>query len=152
MTLCHRRRAGVLHYMPDELSRLPYSRVPDADTNDAFPDELSTRNPGECAGPRGGTLNGIVLTDLTPISADEQGNGGAELGPASGHRQGTGSAGHWDGGGNRSPETEGAPCLCCRGGHEPRCLKAPVDSTEVTLRAHTAERRTRAPRARFGPW
>lgn len=58
--------------MTDELFRLPHSRVPQIEVYDAFPHDVSSRNPQENAGPTGGTLDGILPTDLTPASADEQ--------------------------------------------------------------------------------
>lgn len=40
---------------------------------DTFPDELSSRSLQEYTGPGGGTLDSILLTHLTPASADEEG-------------------------------------------------------------------------------
>lgn len=61
--------------MPDALSRSPHcSRITDADSDDVFPDDLSSPNPREPAGPRGLILDGMLLTDLSPISVDEKGS------------------------------------------------------------------------------
>lgn len=68
-------RAGVLYHMLDTLSRLPHSRVPEADDDDVFPNDLTSRNLRGYAGPRGPTLLGMLLTDLTPASAYEEGSG-----------------------------------------------------------------------------
>ena len=65
MTL--RWREGCQHVLPDALSRLPHSRMPQADVDDSFPDDLSSRDRADFVGPRGPILDGTRLSELEPL-------------------------------------------------------------------------------------
>lgn len=65
--------AGIPQHVPDGLSRLSHSEVPEADTDDPIPDDPSSGNPLEYTGPRGPTIDGIFRIDLMPAIVDEEG-------------------------------------------------------------------------------
>lgn len=54
----------MLHNVQDALSRLLHSLIAQASIDDAFPYDLFSRNPLECAGPNRGNLDGMLLVDL----------------------------------------------------------------------------------------
>lgn len=60
------------------------SWVPEADIDDAFPDDFPSWNPQKYEGPKGATLDGMLLTDLTSVSASEEGCGEQGLAPPAG--------------------------------------------------------------------
>ena len=60
---------GTRHQLPDALSRVPCSESSGEDTNEAFPDDTSSRQ--TYRGPQGPDLDGLPLTELGADQVDE---------------------------------------------------------------------------------
>ncbi|CAN0436657.1 unnamed protein product, partial [Pylaiella littoralis] len=57
-------RAGTNMALPDALSRLPHAPEPGADIDDSFSDDGTSASPEQFVGPRGPSLEGVLLADL----------------------------------------------------------------------------------------
>lgn len=62
-------RAGTQHVLPDALSRLPHQPHQGDDIDDSFPDDGSSSQKEQFVGPRGPSLDGVLLSTLEAIAA-----------------------------------------------------------------------------------
>ena len=62
-------RAEVQHDLPDALSRLPHTRTPQADVDDSFPDDFTSKAISEFVVPRGPSLDGVRVAEVEAVGA-----------------------------------------------------------------------------------
>ena len=76
-------RAGVQHVLPDALSRLPHTQTPQADVDDSFRYDFTSKAPFGFLGPREPSLDGIRLAGVEAVGVGEKDGGGSLAYPPS---------------------------------------------------------------------